>query len=148
LRRHPDGAGDQWAIEQARFERRVVELARQWPGQTRLTGTAHMHRHRSHPDRARLGDLTVGQLGLVLELENLAQLPHRQPLRSHPVRSPCVSGGPTVGSLPMSDQDGRNPDHEARNLDHVLITTCGTVITMPGIAITIPRNDDHDGPES
>ena len=63
--------------EQPCLERRVVQLGRQRPAQPLLRGPLQIQRDRAQPDRAGLGYRAVGQPALVLESENLSNLPHQ-----------------------------------------------------------------------
>ena len=65
------------ATEQPRLERRVVQLGRQRPAQPLLRGPLQIQRDRTHADRAGLGYRAVGQPPLLLESENLSNLPHQ-----------------------------------------------------------------------
>ena len=65
------------APEQAGLERRVVQLGRQRPAQPLLDRPLKIQRHRTHADRAGPGYRPVRQPMLVLEPQNLTNLPHR-----------------------------------------------------------------------
>ena len=65
------------ATEQPRLEHRIVQLRGQRPAQPSLRRPLQIQRDRAHANGAGLGYRPVGQPPLVLETENLTNLPHQ-----------------------------------------------------------------------
>ncbi len=66
------GTGHLGKLEQLFLERGVIQLGRQWPGEPGLTGTGDIGRDGSRSNRAGLGDLAMGEAGVVLQFKDLA----------------------------------------------------------------------------
>ena len=63
--------------EQPGLDGRVIQLGRQWPAQPSLRRPLQIHRNRAHADPASSGYRPVRQPPLMLETENLTNLPHQ-----------------------------------------------------------------------
>jgi hypothetical protein len=109
--------------EQPGFELGVVPLGRQWPRQVCHAGPPTVLGHRGHAHAAGTGNGPVGQVLLVLQSKNFADLPHRYPLR-HLSGRPPFGGSPYRGDQAADERSGSES------------------------AIGIPGTGDHDAPLS